>query len=344
MPISTEPSSEIRLIRTMPSGALALQYAPMPLEPQRGSHQALVEVAAFGINRADLLQRAGHYPAPSGSPQDVLGLEFAGRVAAVAPHLDEDREALWRVGDRVMGICGGGAYAEFITIDERTLLPAPSHLTSPECAGLPEVCLTAYDALTARGQLKAGERVLIHAIGSGVGLAAARLAHLMGAEVIGTSRAQWKLDRAKSSLPLSEVWLSEEGRFLPADARESIDVIIDFVGGAYLKENLAALRTGGRLVIVGLLGGIKSELNLGVLLSKRAQIIGTVLRSRSLEDKIELTQNWRHEILPAIIDGRLTPPGIFRTYTAAEIEQAHSDLLSNQVWSKLVCVWDVNKQ
>jgi NADPH:quinone reductase len=344
MSTSRERPSEMRLIRTLSSGELAIQHAPTPLEPESGSHQVLVEVTSFGINRADLLQRAGHYPAPFGVPQDVLGLEFAGRVIATAPQLDPHRETLWQVGDRVMGICGGGGYVEFISVDERTLLPAPSHLTDAECAGLPEVCLTAYDALTARGHLRAGERILIHAVGSGVGLAAARLAHLMGAEVIGTSRAQWKLDRAKSSLPLSEGWLSEEGLFLPTEARGSIDVIIDFVGGAYLKENLSALRTGGRLVIVGLLGGIKGEMNLGALLSKRAQVIGTVLRSRSLEEKIELTQNWRDQILPALLSGRLDPPEIFRVYDASAIEQAHSDLLSNQVWSKLVCAWDVNKQ
>ena len=341
-----------RAISCDPQGELSLVNRP-PLDTPQQANQplALVRVEAFGLNRADLLQRAGHYPPPPGVSPEILGLEFTGVVEQIiglkGEGSDDDLNTTFprpQVGDRVMGICAGGAYAEELFTPLDQLLPVPDHFSVAQAAALPEAYLTAYDALINQASLRSGERVLIHAIGSGVGAAAAHLASLLGAEVIGTTRSEWKRERALRELPVSQVWLSKDGQWSPPDA-ESFDVIIDFVGAAYLKENVKRLALKGRLVVVGLLGGIKAELNLGLLLSRRAQLIGTVLRSRSTTEKIELTQRFRHEILPHFSNQVLAPPAICDTYLVSDsvlrVDDAHERLANNDTWSKLVCVWDV---
>lgn len=334
---------QMRAIRCDERGDLSLEILPAPSLPQESEYPlALVKIQAFGINRADLLQRAGHYPPPSGVRADLLGLEFTGVIEEV---LDSSSDAKRRatprlsVGDRVMGICAGGAYAERLITPLDQLLPVPPNFTIPEAAALPEAYLTAFDALTTQAKLCSGERVLIHAIGSGVGAAAAHLASHLGAEVFGTTRSEWKQIRALEELPVQEVWRSRDGRWSP-ERFDPFQVVIDFIGAAYLQENLSALSLKGRLVIVGLLGGVRGELHLGALLSKRAQIIGTVLRSRSTQEKIELTQRFREEVLDSFVDQVLPPPSISEIFAAEDILRAHELLASNQTWSKLVCVWD----
>lgn len=308
---------------------------------------ARISIKAFGINRADLLQKAGHYPAPPGVAKDILGLEFAGVIEAFSNGADHCEG--FQLGDRVMGICSGEAYAEQIIVPCGHLLPIPAQFSFSTAASIPEAHLTAYDALVNQGQLKEEDEILIHAIGSGVGCAAAKIADFLGAKVSGTTRSLWKKERALSQLHLQKVYLSEHGRFMGADEQNNFDLILDFIGAAYLKENMQRLKHQGRLVMIGLLGGIKAELNLGILLAKRAQIIGTVLRSRSIQEKADLTQAYRQKILPFLIknteslqseDQGIKLEPVYKVYAPHELEQAHQDLANSQVWSKLVCQWD----
>ena len=343
----------MRAIVCAPSGHLNIEERPAPVIPISSSlPYAEVRIKAFGVNRADLLQRAGHYPPPPHTPPDILGLEFAGEITRFSG--DVEVSGAFQVGDRVMGICDGAAYAESIVVPRDQLLSIPEWMSFPQAAAIPEVHLTAFDALYHLAKVKRGERVLVHAIGSGVGVAAAHIAHFLGAEVIGTTRSAWKRDRALSELPVREVWLSEGGRFLPSKESESIDVILDFIGAAYLKENLRSLRTGGRIIAIGLLGGIKGEINLGTLLTKRATIKGTVLRSRSAQEKIKLTKNYAELVLP-----KLRPPPspsvplvltehpkdnvevtpFYKVYNAQNMINAHQDLESGQIWSKVIGEW-----
>lgn len=309
---------------------LILERAPTPAPP---SDEVEVRVRAFGINRADLLQRAGRYPAPPGAPSDVLGLEFAGEITRDAHG--------WRAGDRVAGLCAGGGYSEHITAHPRALIPFPPDWSWAQGAALAEAYLTAYDALDAIAGLRAGERVLIHAVGSGVGVAAAGVAAWMGAEVVGTTRSAWKRDRALADLPMSAVHLVEGGDLsavVEAEPR-GFDVIIDLVGGPYLEGDLRLLAPRGRVVVVGLLAGATAQLPLGALLAKRASVHGTVLRSRPVEERVALTQRFCARALPALRAGALAPPAV-EALSALSVERAHERLASGEVWSQLACVWD----
>jgi NADPH:quinone reductase len=308
---------------------------------------ANVLIKAFGINRADLLQKSGYYPAPAGIPQDILGLEFAGVIESFSDYQEHSGE--FTVGDRVMGICSGAAYAEQIIVPRDQLIPIPDAFSFVTAAAIPEAHLTAFDALVNQAQIQSGEDVLIHAIGSGVGSAAAHIAQFLGAKVVGTTRTEWKRQRAEQSLPVEDVWLAKNGRFKSQESEKKFDVILDFVGAAYLKENISCLKSCARLVMIGLLGGAKTDINLGVILAKRAHLIGTVLRSRSTSEKIALTQKYKREILPFLRETtepnhsadylvRLEP--IQSIYNAKDILHVHQHLEDGLVWSKLVCVWE----
>lgn len=322
-------------------GALSVTTRPSPtFSDQPNRSWAKVRIEAFGVNRADLLQRAGHYPPPPGVSSEILGLEFAGIIEEVVTgEMADPIESSLRVGDRVMGICAGAAYADCVITPLEQLLHIPSSMSMTQAAALPEAYLTAFDALSQQGSMKPKDRVLIHAIGSGVGVAAAHLAHYLGAEVIGTTRSPWKRDRALAELPVEDVWLSQDGSW--GQDAPPFDVIIDFIGAGYLKQNVKWLAQQGRLVVVGLLGGTRAEINLGLLLAKRAKIIGTVLRSRSTQEKIRLTQKFRQELLPAFNQTTLSAPQVSEVFPAHKIEEAHDLLASNQTWSKLVGIWDV---
>lgn len=309
---------------------LALErHAP----PAPAGGEVEVRVRAFGVNRADLLQRAGRYPAPSGAPPDVLGLEFAGEVVRDAHG--------WRAGDRVAGLCAGGAYAERLCAHPRALIPLPASWSWAQGAALAEAYLTAFDALGAIADLRAGERVLIHAIGSGVGVAAAAVAAWMGAEVVGTTRSAWKRDRALAELPARAVYVVEGGDLdaVAAAEPEGFHVIIDLVGGSYLEGDVRLLAPRGRVVVVGLLAGAAGQLPLGALLAKRASVHGTVLRSRPEEERVALTQRFCAQVLPALRRGALAPPAV-EALSALSVEVAHERLARGDVWSQLACVWD----
>lgn len=343
----------MRAIVCQANGELTIEDREEPTFPSEGPHVlAKVRIWAFGVNRADLLQRAGHYPPPRDTVADVLGLEFAGEITGFSNGTSESGG--FKQGDRVMGICSGGAYSEYIIVPCKQLLPIPREMGYAQAASIPEAHLTAFDALYRLASLQVGERVLIHAIGSGVGVAAAQIAHHLGAEVIGTTRSSWKRERALKELPVKDVWLAQSGTFLPRMGSPSVDIIIDFVGAAYLKQNLQAINIGGRIIVIGLLGGIKAEINLASLLAKRATLRGTVLRSRSAEEKILLTQSYAEIILPKLAFRKHEPlkkdvindqneinvTPVTKIYHAEEISKAHLDLESAQIWSKVVGVWD----
>jgi len=303
-------------------------------EPVAGPNDVIIDVAAAGLNRADCLQRRGFYPAPKGVVADIPGLEFSGTVRDVA-----STASRWSVGDRVMGICAGGAMSTRIAIHEDTLLPVPAGMSLNDAAAIPEVFMTAFDAL-AQGGLEAGQQVLIHAAGSGVGTAAIQLVKREGATAVGTSRSEEKLVNA-ARLGLSESLLVTEKLFakeLKSRQGRGADIILDFIGAAYLAENIKALAGQGTLVVIGLLGGVSAELPLGLLLAKRARVIGTVLRSRSLAEKISLTQEFEQAVLPGFASGELVPV-IDRVLPMADIASAHSYLESNASFGKVVMSW-----
>lgn len=294
-----------------------------------------VRVRAAGLNRADLLQREGKYPAPPGYPENIPGLEFAGEVEAVG-----DQVRAWKIGDRVFGITAGGGQAEFIVVPESNLAHIPAELDFTQAGAMPEVFITAHDALFTRAKLQMGERILIHAAASGVGTAAVQLAHSAGAIVYGTSRTAEKLEKIKAlGLDESIVVRETPGQFVERIAAltdgAGVQVILDLVGGEYFPANLEALATGGRIICVGLTAGRKSEIDLGLVLRKRATIIGTVLRARSMAEKAEATRRFAAHVLPLVSRG-LVRPFIDRVFPAEEVRDAHQYLESNRSVGKVV--------
>ncbi|HEY4056793.1 MAG TPA: NAD(P)H-quinone oxidoreductase, partial [Kofleriaceae bacterium] len=254
-------------------GPDVLQVVERPLpEPSRG--EVRVRIRATAINRADLLQRMGFYPAPGDSPPDVPGLEIAGEVEALGPGVER-----LKVGDRVFGLVGGGGYAEAVTSHERALALMPAGMSFEDAAAVPEAFITAYDAIVSQANLRGGEALLVHAAGSGVGTAAIQLGHALGAYVIGTARTKDKLDRAKE-LGLDVGVVAADNRFADGvrAAREAA-VVLELVGGAYLDEDLRCTQMRGRIVLVGMMAGSKQEMDLALVLRKRLHIIGTMLRA-----------------------------------------------------------------
>lgn len=301
-----------------------------------GADEVLVEVAAAGLNRADVLQRRGLYPAPPGVPADVPGLEFAGTVAAVGPGVSDHV-----VGDRVMGIVGGGAMATHLVVHHRELIPVPASLSLEVAAAIPEVFLTAFDALFVQAGLGLGETVLIHAVGSGVGTAAVQLARAAGARPLGSSRTQDKLDRAGPLGLAAGIVVSDKQfaqRVLQLCGGRGADVILDTVGAAYLEENVRALAPRGRMVVIGLLGGVAGQLPLGLLLARRATVTGSVLRSRPLEEKAALAQRFAAQVVPLFAAGHLAPV-VDTVMPMTEVAAAHERMERNETFGKIVLAW-----
>ncbi len=310
---------------------LVLREVPDPPEP--AGSEVLIRVRAAGLNRADLLQRRGFYPAPPGTNSHIPGLEFAGEVVRTGNSVTT---AL--TGDRVFGITAGEAQAEYLLIDERLLAPIPENLSFTEAAAVPEAFVTAHDAIFTQGRLQRGETLMIHAVGSGVGLAALQLAKAAGARVIGTSRTADKLERCKA-FGLDHGILTADGPKFADAARAAseggVDVILDLVGGGYFSQNIESLEVKGRLILVGLTAGAQAEFNLAQALSKRLSIIGTVLRGRSLEEKADATAKFRSEVVPLLRSGKVSPV-IDRVFPAKEIRAAHEYLESNESFGKVV--------
>jgi putative PIG3 family NAD(P)H quinone oxidoreductase len=305
-------------------GPEVLVVADVPAPGPLKGDEILVRVHAAGVNRADILQRRGHYPAPAGSPPDILGLEFAGEVSAVGPSAHEVR-----VGDRVMGIVGGGAQAEFVLTTERHVLSVPYAVSDVEAGAIPEAYITAHDALFTIGSLRPGQRVLIHAVGSGVGLAALQMAKLSGATVYGSSRTADKLMRARK--------LGLDHAIEPSgDAFPETDVIIDFIGASYLQRNIASLAPLGRLVCVSTLSGPRAEIDLSLLMRKRLRMAGTMLRGRNADEKATATRAFA-EMLPFFADRRIVVP-VDRVVPLADAAAAHRAMEANENFGKIVLV------
>jgi putative PIG3 family NAD(P)H quinone oxidoreductase len=301
-----------------------------------GSGELLIEVAAAGLNRADTLQRRGLYPAPPGVPAHVPGLEYAGRVARVGEGVTD-----YAAGDRVMGIVAGGGMATHLVVHEREAMRVPQGISLTDAAAVPEVFLTAYDALFVQAGLGLGQIVLLHAVGSGVGTAALQLARAAGARPIGTSRSADKLERCKALGLIDAILVPDKlfaARVMELSAGRGADVILDTIGAEYLAENIAALAGGGRLVLVGLVGGASAEVALGALLAKRAKVIGTVLRSRPLEQKAALTQAFTRDVLPLLQSGAIKPV-VDCVLPMTEIQEAHRRMERNQTFGKIVLSW-----
>jgi NADPH:quinone reductase len=290
-----------------------------------------VRVRASGINRADTAQRAGHYPAPPGSPPDIPGMEFAGEVDAVGP-----LARAWKPGQRVMGLAGGGAQAEYIVVHEGMLVAIPDNLDFVQAAGIPEVFMTAHDALFTQGGLRMGERILIHAAGSGVGTAAIQLAHATGATTFGTSRTPEKLERAKP-LGLDHALAAQD--FAAAVQRltngQGVHLVLDFIGAPYLQQNIEALAPWGRVVFLSSLGGAQASFNIGQMMGKRISLFGCTLRSRSLEEKLAVTRRFATSVLPLLANGTVKPI-IDEVYPLEQIADAHRAMEENRNFGKLI--------
>lgn len=299
--------------------------------PEPVGDQVRVRVRAAGLNRADLSQRAGYYPAPPGSPANIPGLEFAGEVDAVGPLVHS-----WKPGQRVMGIIGGGGQAEYVLSHEGLLVEIPANLDFVQAAAVPEVFMTAHDALFTQGGLQMGERVLIHAVGSGVGTAAIQLAHTIGVTVFGTSRTLQKLEQARAiglDFALAEQNFAAQVKQHTND--KGVHVVLDFVGAAYMEQNLESLATWGRLVLLATLGGAHANVNLSMLMGKRIQIRGCTLRSRTLEEKLAVTRCFATHVVPLLASKRIQPI-IGDIYPLHEIAKAHVAMAENRNFGKLV--------
>jgi NADPH:quinone reductase len=324
------PNNMQAILITRPGGPEVLEIHDVPA-PEPGPHQVLVRVRAFSLNRADLMQCRGLYPAPPGWPQDIPGLEFAGEVEALGSGVSGVA-----VGDRVMGIVGGGSYAEYLVTPAAHLMPIPEGLSFEDAAAIPEAFLTAYDAIR-KIALASGEWVLVHAVGSGVGTAVVQLAKMRGAQSIGTTRTPWKLERAEE-LGLDVGIDSTNEELVPAVLNatgQGAQTAVDLIGGALFPQTLDALARRGRLILVGLTAGRRAELDLGVLLGKRLRIEGTVLRSRSDDEKATLTRAFVSANFTAFADGRLVPV-VDRVFEMTEVRTAHEYLESNANFGNVV--------
>ncbi len=320
-----------------PGGPEVLEPATVELPPLLPT-EVRVKVAASGLNRADLLERRGGYAPPPGAPPRVPGLEYAGVVEAAG-----DACTLRQVGDRVMGLVGGGGYAASLQVDERETIRVPDAIETVEAAALPEALITAWDASFLQGTLAAGETLLIHAVGSGVGTAALQLARWAGVQVVGTSRTADKLEQAVSLGldPKRAVDTSAEGwpgRVREATGGRGVDVVLDLVGGGYAPGTLETLAQGARWIVVGVPSGRVAELDLRRLMGLRALIRGTVLRSRPPEEKAWLARRFEARVLPGIEAGHLRPV-IDRVLPAHEAAEAHRLLESNRTFGKLLLRW-----
>jgi NADPH2:quinone reductase len=296
--------------------------------------EVLVRVKAAALNRADLLQRKGFYPAPEGFPERILGLEFAGEVFETGENVQN-----FKTGDRVFGITAGGAQAEFLSTDESLLAKIPRNLSFTEAAAIPEAFITAHDAIFTNGSLKDDESLLIHAVGSGVGLAALQLAKARSIKVFGTSRTADKLEQCRQ-FGLDEGILTADETDFAALIKEKnggsgVDVILDLVGAGYFPGNIESLNLKGRLILVGTTSGSRSELNYSQVMAKRLKIIGTVLRSRPTAEKALATEAFAAEVAPLFESGKLKP-NIDKVFKIEEIRRAHEYLESNTSFGKVV--------
>lgn len=309
----------------------SLRLADVP-DPQPSDEEVLIRVHATALNRADIMQRMGNYPAQHGA-SEILGLELSGEVIEIGPRVQG-----LSVGDRVYGLSGGGGYAELATLHQSLAMPIPDELTYHEAASIPEVYFTANTAVRTLAETLPGERILIHAGGSGVGIAAIQIAHLIGAEVWITAGSDEKCERARE-LGADMTINYREQSFADVIAEQTggqgVNVILDVIGRDYWEANLRSLAMAGRLVLVGLMGGAVAETNLGMLMQNLLRVYGTVMRSRPLLDRAEITRDFRLHLEPAIVNGDMRPV-IDTVFPLSKAAEAHQYMAENRNFGKIL--------
>lgn len=312
-----------------PGGRENLQIGEINI-PKPVGKEVLVKVHAAGVNRADILQRKGHYPPPAGA-SSILGLEFSGVIESIGPN----STSYFEVGDRVMGLVPGGAYAEYLCVSENMIMDVPDEMSMEAAAAIPEAFLTAYQGLIWLGGMQEDDTILIHAGASGVGSAAIQIAKSVGCMVITTCSGS-KVDFCKE-LGADLVINYENQDFASFLSEEDIqaNIILDFIGGGYLNKNIEALARDGRLVVLGLLGGMKEELNMGKLLAKRGHIIASTLRNRTLEYQSELMADFYESLYEKIVDEELKPI-IDSIFPIEEVAKAHKRMEENRNKGKII--------
>lgn len=300
--------------------------------PTPSPDEILVKVRATSLNRADLMQRMGFYPDPFPGAHEIPGLEFAGTVESCG-----DSVKTWKVGDEVMGIVSGGAYAEYLVVPEMQAIAVPQNIGLSNAAAIPEVFITAWDALVCQANLQAGQWALVHAGASGVGTAAIQICKAIGAYVVVTCSAGKRDACLALGADLAIDYKSQDfvEVALQATHGKGVNAILDVIGGEYLNRNVAALAIKGTIVQVGLMGGGSTEFNIGALMPKRARLIGTVLRPRPGDEKIAVTQRFIAEMLPLFLVGKMRPV-IDRRFNLNQIAQAHQLMESNANTGKIV--------
>ena len=320
------------IIRTGDGGPEVLQLAEVS-SPIPAATQLLVDVHATALNRADLIQRRGGYPPPPGE-SEILGLEIAGTVSAIGDAVENGVSK----GDRVFGLVGGGGYAEQAVIDYRMAMPIPDGWSFEEAAAVPEVFFTANENIFTLGKLSAGETILIHAGGSGVGSTGIQIARHAGATVFVTAGTPEKIDKCKALGAVEGInykttdFVTEIQRLTDG---QGVDVVLDFIGAPYLDRNLSILKTKGRLLQVGLIGGATTEINLGTVMRNRLQIIGSVMRPQSIDEKIAITQRFLERWFPELKRGVLQPI-IDTVFPLAQTQQAHEYMEANRNFGKIL--------
>ena len=317
---AAEVASRSMRAATIRDGSISAEEHP---DPVPGDSDILVRVHAAGLNGADILQLKGRYPAPPGAPQDIPGLEFAGEVLECGPGVQR-----FEPGDRVMSIVAGGGQAELAVVHERTAMPIPPELDWEAAGAVPEVFTTAHDALFTQAGLRTGERLLVHGAAGGVGMAAVQLGQMAGARVTATVRnpeMRARID-ALDVKAIDPEGFEEHGPF---------DVILELVGGPNMPGNVKSLATGGRIALIGIGGGAKTELNLGALMGKRGRIHASTLRSRPLEDKAATARCVERSVLPGFTSGDLSVP-VYATYPLDAVADAYERFQAGGKLGKIV--------
>ena len=297
--------------------------------PTLGEHDILIEVKAAGVNRPDVIQRKGYYPAPKGEPQDILGLEVAGIVSEIGSAVSK-----WKVGDEVFSLIGGGGYAQYVKVDEFLALPKPKNLSFIEAASMPETLYTVWSNVFQRGQLKKGENFLVHGGSSGIGITAIQLAKIIGANVYTTVGNQEKQD-AVTQLGASIAVNYKTDDFAEVLKDIGIDVVLDMIGGEYYEKNIDLMNPDGRLVYINSMGGAKVTANLMKIMQKRLTVTGSTLRAREYEFKRALTEDIEKDVLPLLEQGHFKPV-IYQVFPLAEADKAHALMESSEHIGKIV--------
>jgi len=318
------------IVVAQPGGPEMMHIGEVPT-PEVGPGELLVRIRAAGVNRADLSQRQGNYPPPPGA-STIMGMEVAGEVAVLGAGVAD-----WRIGERVMALLGGGGYAEYVTVPAALAMRVPDNVSWEEASGIPEAFLTAYLALFPLGDLTAGQAVLVHAGASGVGIAGIQLAREAGARVVATAGTDAKVAAVEALGAVGVNYRTQDFAAIVAERTDGkgVNVILDFIGADHWERNLAALAMDGRIIVISSLSGGEVPMNLGALMRKRAQVIGTTLRNRPLAQKVALTRALAEFALPRFADGRMKVV-VDTIYPLADAANAHRRMADNANTGKFI--------